>query len=162
MATIIGNGKKKALKGTDDADLIVGHRLGEKIEGRGGDDHILGGHGNDTVDGGAGSDRIEGGDGADELAGGGVEPDTFVWNTAQESPNVAGERDKIIDFKAGDRLDFSLVAANSGIPITPDMIEVSAFGDGWLVVVHHVAGDSRWDLGVEVLGVEPTAANFTL
>ena len=50
---------------TNGDDSIVGHALGERILGRGGDDTVSGEGGDDTLVGGTGDDHLNGGDGND-------------------------------------------------------------------------------------------------
>jgi len=53
------------LRGTEDANELVGGFGNDVLEGRGGDDQLLGGAGSDVLRGGLGSDVLDGGDGID-------------------------------------------------------------------------------------------------
>jgi Ca2+-binding RTX toxin-like protein len=83
----------------------------------------LGGPGNDVLRGGSGDDRLLGGTGEDVLVGGlgqrradrgGADADRFVYNSVQESPLGAANRDRINDFSSaqGDRIDLSGIDAD--------------------------------------------------
>lgn len=71
---------------------------------------VFGGHGSDTITTGAGNDRIIGGEGADILTGG-AGNDVFQYNNALES--TAANRDTILDFTSGDRIDLFYTDANA-------------------------------------------------
>jgi len=67
------------LKGSAQADILVGDRRDNQLEGGGGDDtlsggngddELIGGAGDDTLNGGLNDDMLRGGTGADELNGG--------------------------------------------------------------------------------------------
>ena len=88
-------------------DTIDGGTGSDIVEGGLGDDLLLGDKGGDRLLGGAGDDTLDGGIGNDILSGG-EGFDTFVFE-------AGSGRDRIIDFGAGDVLDFSnagLVAAD--------------------------------------------------
>ena len=59
------------IRGTSGADVIVGSRFADQIDGRRGADVICGGRGNDRITGGNGADVLVGGNGRDDLRGGG-------------------------------------------------------------------------------------------
>ncbi len=77
-----GNGLINTISGTgiegfgvhvsadDHENFLVGTRLADTLEGKGGSDTIFGGDGNDIIRGGSGDDVIVGGQGSDELDGG--------------------------------------------------------------------------------------------
>jgi hypothetical protein len=86
VAPAFAAGKGGVIKGTDEADRLVGTRYvdviqgragDDRLEGRGGEDLLFGGEGRDRLDGGARSDLLNGGPGGDLLVGGGG-PDRFV------------------------------------------------------------------------------------
>ncbi|MEM6440474.1 MAG: hypothetical protein AAF763_12365 [Pseudomonadota bacterium] len=96
-------GVQMDLKGNDKFDLGGGNDdfwsgAGKDIlNGGAGNDRLNGGDGNDRVLGGAGKDRLDGGRGNDALTGGaGRDVFRFAEN---------GGRDKIKDFRDGDRVD---------------------------------------------------------
>jgi Ca2+-binding RTX toxin-like protein len=89
--------------------MELGTAGGESLAGEGGADVILGGAGNDTLSGGLGIDIIAGEEGDDRIEGGGFDRlpggagnDTFVWTIVRHFAN-----DRVGDFAAGGRLDFS-------------------------------------------------------
>ncbi len=110
-----GDGNDEIDGGADDDRLKLGAgddtaRGGEgddDIRAFDGDDEIDGGAGDDVVFGQNGADRIEGGAGLDRLVGG-EGGDTFVFADG-------AEEDRLIDFEAGDLLDFTGVEGVSGI-----------------------------------------------
>jgi Hemolysin-type calcium-binding repeat (2 copies). len=89
------------------ADPARGGEGDDDIRAFDGDDEIDGGAGDDVVFGQNGADRIEGGAGLDRLVGG-EGGDTFVFADG-------AEEDRLIDFEAGDLLDFTGVEGVSGI-----------------------------------------------
>jgi Ca2+-binding RTX toxin-like protein len=72
-------------------DRLFGNNGENRLRGMQGDDTLTGGKGADTLIGGAGTDTLKGGEGADR----------FVFNTPLPA---AGERDKVVDFDASDRI----------------------------------------------------------
>lgn len=70
-------------------DLMYGNDVGNRLEGRAGDDVIYGLDGDDTLVGGTGADQLFGGDGND----------LFVYNAADEGG------DTIMDWNSGDKID---------------------------------------------------------
>ncbi len=74
-------------------------------------DGLFGGQGADEIWGGGGDDYIVGDGGADQLWGGSGNDD-FVYVVASDS--TAANRDHIRDFAAGDTIDFSILALNTG------------------------------------------------
>lgn len=131
-----------AIHGTADDDVLTGTTSGERIYGLSGsdeahglagadlilgnrgDDMLLGGEGNDRLFGGAGIDTIGGGPGVDHLKGG-KGADVFVF-----APGDG--RDRIADFRSGDRLDFSALGA------APGAVRLKAVDDGTLVRIGDV------------------------
>lgn len=96
-------GVKFDLKGDDRFDLGGGNddfwsgAGNDQLRGGAGADRLNGGAGNDRLDGGAGRDRLDGGRGNDVLKGGAGRD---VFRFAEK-----GGRDKITDFREGDRID---------------------------------------------------------
>jgi Ca2+-binding RTX toxin-like protein len=87
--------------GTAGNDTLAGEAGADALFGGAGNDLLTGGLGIDTIAGEDGDDRIEGGGGFDRLSGG-AGNDTFVWTSVA---HFAGDR--VGDFAADDRLDFS-------------------------------------------------------
>lgn len=81
----------------------------ERIVGSNFNDLLSGGSGAETLSGGAGADVLNGRGGADILFGG-AGNDRFVFDSVA---NANGDR--VADFTFGDRLDFSLIDANTKI-----------------------------------------------
>ena len=91
------------IRGTRDADCIVGSEGPDRIRGRGGndiingmggDDRIRGNRGNDTIWGGAGSDTLRGGSG-DDVIDGGADNDVVRGNRGNDSLNGGAGNDRV-------------------------------------------------------------------
>lgn len=95
-----------ALNGTGNvlANRLSGNDGANKLDGKDGNDGLLGGNGDDTLIGGLGQDTLTGG----------ASNDTFRYALRSESP-VGDNRDTIMDFADGDRLD---LRALYGSPLT--------------------------------------------
>jgi hypothetical protein len=91
-----------SFEGDDGDETIIGNALDNFIDGNNGDDVLKGGAGNDV---------IRGDDGVDEMWGG-VGNDTFFLKRLGDSRESSGI-DTIMDFAAGDKLDFSAIDANT-------------------------------------------------
>jgi Ca2+-binding RTX toxin-like protein len=102
---IAGGSGRDTLTGDGFANTLYGRSFDDILAGAGGNDHLLGQDGNDTLDGGFGADILRGGLGADR----------FRLSATTHSPNVAGERDRVLDFvrAQGDKIDLSLIDANA-------------------------------------------------
>lgn len=109
----VGNAKDNSLKGTVNADVLVG---------RDGDDKLTGLLGNDLLDGGTGNDRIDGGGGDDTLTGS-AGKDTFVFVEG-------GGNDTITDFELGvDVITF----AGTRLTVKDILLDSAETTDGVLV-----------------------------
>lgn len=126
-----------------------------RIYGGSGDDILTGGQGADEIWGGAGNDVIMGGGGADQLRGG-AGNDRFVFADASDSAPTA--RDHILDFGAGDTIDLSVLAANTGgafsfvgadAPNGAKQIQVIQNGNAATVSVF-IDGDATADMVIDV------------
>jgi Ca2+-binding RTX toxin-like protein len=80
--------------------------------------------GYDVINGGDGDDTINGGEGYDVLTGG-AGNDTFVFDTLTAS--TLARPDLITDYETGDRLNLSLIDANTKMAGNQAFHEVSAF-----------------------------------
>ncbi len=105
---VAGGDEDDTLWGVDGADKLYGQGDGDLLMGGNGADTLSGGLDSDDLYGDAGSDKLIGGAGADKLYGG-AGNDQFIF----ASPG--GAADKLMDFKAGDKLtvraaDFGLAA----------------------------------------------------
>ncbi|WOD40876.1 calcium-binding protein [Nodosilinea sp. E11] len=114
---ILANGGHNLLFGGEGNDTLLGGTGDDGLFGGEGDDVLEGGAGNDLLVGGTGDDILYGGAGANTLIGG-AGADIFRLGTpgAYPGPLVGAtipEPDTIVDFNPGegDRLDFSLIAA---------------------------------------------------
>lgn len=75
---------------------------------------LVGNAANNKLKGKSGRDTLVGGLGKDILAGG-FDDDTFVFRSIADSGVTSRARDRITDFRVGDRIDLSLIDANLGL-----------------------------------------------
>lgn len=75
------------------------------------DNLLAGNSGNNALSAGAGDDTLLGSAGKDSLKGG-LGSDVFLYRRFVESGPLAAQRDEILDFRPGDRLDVSHIDAN--------------------------------------------------
>jgi lysophospholipase L1-like esterase len=116
---IIGNDLFNALNGSGGNDALYGLRGDDHLYGGAGKDLLRGDDGRDSLYGGSADDRLYGGAGKDLLRGdagqdalsGGAGYDRFVFTSAYNSKVTA--RDVITDFGRGDKIDLSLIDANT-------------------------------------------------
>ena len=112
---------------------------------------IAGGAAPDTITGGAGNDTLIGGLGADLLTGG-LGNDMFRYRSTAES--ALGAADHILDFRSGDRIDLSLIDADTGTANDQafTFIGANAFGGhaGELQAVN--TGGNAWTVSGDVDG----------
>lgn len=100
-----------ALKGTGDADYIIGREGNDELLGFGGDDLLSGGAGNDTAKGGTGYDKLHGGVGQDDLSGeggndrlwGGAGDDTLSGSVGNDTLDGGTGADKLYAGGGNDR-----------------------------------------------------------
>jgi Ca2+-binding RTX toxin-like protein len=92
----------------------TGNALHNVMTGNGAANTLLGNGGDDTLTGGAGHDVLNGGAGKDLLYGGG-DDDRFVFGALADSGPSSTQRDAIVDFEHGDRIDLSALDAKSGV-----------------------------------------------
>ncbi len=88
----------------------------ENVNGSQGADTLVGNGGVNVLNGFAGADTLRGGGAMDQLTGG-AGADSFVYGAIGDSPSSAAGRDLITDFShaQGDRIDLSLIDANTGV-----------------------------------------------
>ena len=91
--------------GTANNNTVTGTAGWDTLYGLAGNDTLNGGTGRDILSGGDGNDILIGGAGPDSLHGG-VGNDTFKYLAFKHA-----DGDRIIDFSAADRIDFSAIAA---------------------------------------------------
>ncbi|MGQ3211446.1 MAG: calcium-binding protein [Shinella sp.] len=90
----------------------VGNDVGNIMRGNDAANTLSGKGGNDFISAGAGDDKIYGGMGADDLYGG-AGKDAFIFRSIKES--TLASRDTIFDFVRGDRIDLSVIDANTKV-----------------------------------------------
>jgi VCBS repeat-containing protein len=167
---IVGTAGDDVLAGTAGADTLFGQAGDDEISAGGGADIVFGGAQNDTLAGGAGNDILSGGAGRDDLTGG-AGADTFRFYVASDS--TALEFDRIRDFSLaeGDRIDLSLIDANTVLGGNNAFTFSSSFTGvaGQLVfdpmtgvLRGDVNGDTTADLTIEIRGDAPGVAGILL
>jgi Ca2+-binding RTX toxin-like protein len=115
--------------------------------GGGENDRIFGEDGNDTIYGDGGNDVIRGGRGNDMMSGGQAKDgfslgnDTFAWSLADvlNPDGTSAGFDRIADFGAGDRLDFSGLFSGKH-PSAAGVVHVTDTGEGTVIAVDLGAG----------------------
>ncbi len=90
--------------GTANNETLTGATEWDTLYGLGGDDTLFGNGGRDILSGGDGDDVLEGGASGDSLHGG-AGADVFKYTNITHASG-----DKIVDFSAGDTLNFSAIA----------------------------------------------------
>lgn len=103
------------------ADIFTGGSKNDIFASGGGNDTLKGNGGNDWLDGAAGNDKLDGGIGNDYLVGGlgkdiltgGSGYDSFIFTSSKDSTTTA--HDVIMDFARGDKIDLSLIDANTKV-----------------------------------------------
>jgi Ca2+-binding RTX toxin-like protein len=153
----------KALKlaGKANADVLSGMSGKDSLNGNAGNDRLFGNGGDDTLTGGAGADDLYGGFGAD----------AFIYTAITDSSVTAGI-DTIFDFTAGDKINLTLIDANTKVAKDQAFV-FSAVGlanavwtvfDGanTFVYADHT-GDTSADLTIKLAGqVNLTGSDFNL
>jgi Ca2+-binding RTX toxin-like protein len=110
-----GTTSADTMTGTSEQDTLNGGWGNDVINGLGGNDSLFGDLGNDTLNGGDGNDMLDGGSGRDVMTGG-AGADIFRFDATGDSGTSSSSRDVITDFQRGvDRIDLSLIDANSSI-----------------------------------------------
>ena len=138
---ITGTGRVDLIQGGDGNDILRAASGADTLWGGSGDDRLAGSAGNDVLFGDAGADRVSGGLGADR----------FVYRAGSDS--VVGARDTITDFDAslGDRIDLSLIDAQSGLADDQafTFIGADAFSAEGQVRVRAGSGSTRVDINLD-------------
>lgn len=161
---IIGNSENNVIDGGGGHDTLSGDTGLDKLLGRSGQDSLFGEEGNDTIDGGADADDIFGGTGADRLTGGSGN-DEFYFERTNESGLTMANADRILDFGAGDQIDFSDFSVRlrfaAGDEFSGSGASVIAFRSGkdTIVKVDH-NGDHKADMMIIVQGVSLGIGDF--
>lgn len=108
-----GTGFDDHYNGAGGSDHLSSDAGNDNLFGGDSDDYLYAAVGNDTVDAGAGDDLIVGGAGKDQLIGG-AGSDTFKFTACLDAGTSAANRDVIVDFSAGDKIDVSAMDAAVG------------------------------------------------
>jgi VCBS repeat-containing protein len=167
----VGGAGDDLINGTALADVIYGQAGDDEISAGDGADALFGGADDDTLAGDAGNDTLSGGAGRDDLNGG-AGADIFRFYLASESNTI--DFDRIRDFtpSQGDRIDLSLIDANTILGGNNDFTLASAFTGiagqllhgttaAGLAVQGDVNGDALADFTIEVrlVGASNLSAN---
>lgn len=126
--------------GTAGDDSIVGSKVANRLEGRGGNDALAGGDGADILSGGEGIDKLDGGDGADKLYGGAA-ADSLEGGTGNDSFYVtsgdilsdAGGVDTVIvgsSFTLGDGFENLTLTGVNASRVTGNALNNELTGNG--------------------------------
>ncbi len=154
--TLIGGSGIDAMNGGAGNDVMDGGDGNDGMFGGGAQDYLFGGLGNDRIYGDGGNDVIRSGAGHDTLAGGSLSGagisgnDTFAWTRADivDANGVSAGFDTILDFGAGDRLDFTgIFSAAPPIPLA-DLIRVSDTPAGTIVSLDIDANGHFFDVAI--------------
>jgi len=122
-----GDGKadESYQRGTDGADLLVGDKINDRLDGGGGNDTINAGAGGDVITGGAGDDKIDGGaNGTDAWGNELVDVAIYSGNFSNYSVNSQGGVVTVADNRIG----------NNNVSGTDTLVHVEAlqFGDRFI------------------------------
>jgi Ca2+-binding RTX toxin-like protein len=163
MAIKLGTVGNDTLTGTAGADTLYGLEGNDILNGGTGDDILLGREGDDVLQGGGGADSLNGGTGND----------TFKYTVFKDA-----DKDRIVDFAAGDRIDFSAVAGRKFIgnaqfngvageiryygDSTYTYIQIDADGDAGIDYTVTVSGRFNFAQTAAGSGILIAAANQTL
>lgn len=167
-----GAGNDTVIGGPGD-DMLFGGAGNDVLEGGAGNDHLFGGAGDDILYGGAGANLLVGGAGADifRLGTPGAYGGALVGATGPDAGPDAGPDtgpDIVVDFSLaeGDRLDFSLIAAQpafAGVELLPFLSFVQV-GANTEVQVTTPLGQTTTEailLDVEADTITPSSLSFT-
>ncbi|TAN65811.1 MAG: hypothetical protein EPN17_15535 [Methylobacter sp.] len=136
--------------GTANNDPITGAAGWDTLYGLGGNDTLSGLGGRDILSGGDGNDVLEGGASGDSLHGGGGN-DVFKYTNIT---HVSG--DKIVDFSAGDTLNFSAIGGLSFIGnaqfsgVAGQIRYSSSYNSTTLTIDSN--GDAEYDVSLQFTG----------
>jgi Ca2+-binding RTX toxin-like protein len=149
------------LAGKAKADVLSGMSGKDSLNGNAGNDRLFGNGGDDTLTGGAGADELYGGSGAD----------AFIYTAITDSSVTAGI-DTIFDFTAGDKINLTLIDANTKVAKDQAFVfsEVGLANAVWTVfdgantfVYADHTGDTSADLTIKLAGqVNLTGSDFNL
>lgn len=139
------------------------------------DGTVFGGAGDDRLTGSALADRLHGGEGRDVLTGGAGD-DIFNYALTTDSSATLASADRITDFASGDRIDLSMIDADTGLADDQAFTSIGgaafsgAAGElrvdtvaGDTVVSGDVNGDAVADFAIVLTGqVDPAIIAFDL
>lgn len=130
----------------------------ENIVGSRYDDELYGDKGANEITGGLGADKLSGADFDDRETA----ADTFIYRNVRESGLSKGERDKIEEFGANDRIDIQAVTAK-GFSFADDIKQTKSNSSAFLVEIN-ADGKGGFDMAIEVSGISKalTADDFIL
>lgn len=128
-ATIAGTGENDVLTGGSNANTLLGLSGNDGLAGKGASDVLNGGDGNDRLTGGAGIDALTGGHGAD----------VFIFDSVADIGNstVAGGRELVTDFEAGDKIDLFAIDPNTAMSGNQPFALVQAIAAAGQVSAHY-------------------------
>lgn len=137
---LLGGDGNDQLNGGAHNDTMFGGAGNDGFWGGGAQDLIFGGAGNDRIFGDGGADTIYGGAGSDTMTGGTTSGtgdqgnDTFVWERADvvTSSGASAGLDRVTDFGAGDRMDFTRLFASQPAVVS-NVVHVTATTAGTVV-----------------------------
>ncbi|PZR32251.1 putative Ig domain-containing protein [Caulobacter segnis] len=171
-----GNQLDNVINGSEGANLLQGGDGADTLRGAGGDDTLDGGAGRDYLSGGNGADILIGGADGDDLYGG-AGADIFKF-VALSDFGPATAMDRIGDFtsSAGDRIDLSLIDANTAIAGDQAFIwrdraafsnvagelRIGSSGGGVYLVAGDVDGDGKADFQFQVVTSSLVGSDFIL
>jgi VCBS repeat-containing protein len=169
---IVGTTRDETLTGTSGNDVMHGQGGEDDLRGAAGNDTIFGGADRDDLDGGAGDDILSGGADRDDLTGGSG-ADLFRYYLVSESTPSAFDRIRDFDATEGDRIDLSLIDANTIAAGNNSFVVVSAFtgaagqlriviAGATTMVLGDVNGDGIADLQIEVRSETPLTADHLI
>jgi Ca2+-binding RTX toxin-like protein len=152
-----------AINGTGNAsaNTMTGNAAANTLNGGAGDDVLDGGSGNDTLIGSSGLDSLTGAAGND----------TFKFSSLTDSGDTEATADNVVDFATGDKIDFSLIDADTGtggnqafvldtdLSFSTGEVQQTVSGANLLIEINNDA-DAAADMAVLLLGVAtPLAAS---
>ena len=150
-AVIFGYGGDDQIIGGAGGDYLDGGTGNDVLTGLSGNDILLGGSGNDQLIGNRGADQLAGGTGADRFIFGALfqstpdAPDLITDFSGKTVLSINGQRQPVRTAGDGDKIDLSLIDANSNLA-----------GDQAFTLVQHgfsgVAGEaySSFDIGTGI------------
>ena len=145
-----GNALDNRITGNAGDNLLRGLDGNDYLDGAAGSDTLEGGNGNDALFGGFGNDKLVGGTGADVLYGGSGN-DTFVFRTLTDSTVAAPDR--IMDLSAGDKVDLSVIDADTTVTGDQAFALVARFtGHPGEATLHNAAASGYTALSLDVNG----------